>query len=423
MRYQQHSVTAFAPLRLCVSVLLICLTLAVSGRTDVEAVEATQQDSSLRKACEYLWLQQAKDGGWHSRQYAVMRSGQSLTPFVLHSLLKVPDSVCPRPEGAVERALEFIRKHIGENGAIGHADPDIAEYPVYSTAYALMCLGIAGTDDDAALRNRMETFLRSAQFREANGFDRNHPAFGGWGFDAPRRPGDPGHMDLAHTRRVLQALANCAPCVAVMSTIRADAQAFLYIVQKHPTAAASQPLIEGFSATTAEVPFDGGFYFSPVVLAANKGREEFKEANYFRSYATATCDGMLALLAAGVPQGDERVVKAIGWLRAHDDLTHPQGVPIDHSEPWGEAIRFYHYAVRAEAYAALNWPGEWKQQLRKEVVRQQKADGSFRNDVSPLMKEDDPILCTALAVVALKHCLENGGGGDAPVRETGCGVY
>jgi hypothetical protein len=125
-----------------------------------------------------------------------------------------------------------------------------------------------------------------------------------------------------------------------------------------------------------------------------------------------------------VTRSDERVVRAVEWLRSHDDLTYPQGVPTDHPEPWGEAIRFYHYAVRAETYAALNWPGDWKTRLAAEIARHQAADGSFRNDASPLMKEDDPLLCTALATIALTRC-QNGtseelspraGGEDAPAR-------
>jgi hypothetical protein len=267
-----------------------------------------------------------------------------------------------------------------------------------------MCLSIAGTEDDAPLRQRMEAFLRSAQLNEANGFTRDHAAFGGWGFDAPSKPGELGHMDLAHTRRALQALAMCRPCVAVMTTVRTDAQEFLRVVQKHPGAADRQPFIEGFSAAAGQPPYDGGFYFSPVVAAANKGREEFSEAKHYRSYATATCDGILALVAAGVPREDERLVKAIDWLNAHDDLAYPEGVPTDHPEPWGEAIRFYHYAVRAEAYAALDWPGDWRKKLANLVAKQQAPNGSFRNDASPLMKEDDPILCTALAAIALTHC-------------------
>src|SRR5579859_1254086 len=45
---------------------------------------------ALIRACRYLWSQQAEDGGWHSRTYGLLRSGQSLTPFVLNALLQVP---------------------------------------------------------------------------------------------------------------------------------------------------------------------------------------------------------------------------------------------------------------------------------------------------------------------------------------------
>jgi hypothetical protein len=199
-------------------------------------------------------------------------------------------------------------------------------------------------------------------------------------------------MDLAHTRRVLSLLHRVGRVrnEDLDFNRRAIAQQFLARLQKHGT-----PY------------FDGGFYFSTVVAAANKGREEKQgEGAIFRSYATATCDGILALLACEAPREDERIVKAVEWLRAHPDVDYPQGVPADHPEPWGEAIRYYHYSVRAEAYAALAWPGAWRREIAAVVTKSQAADGSFRNTVSPLMKEDDPVLCTALAVVALSNCLE-----------------
>jgi hypothetical protein len=109
-------------------------------------------------------------------------------------------------------------------------------------------------------------------------------------------------------------------------------------------------------------------------------------------------------LAADIPREDERVVRAIEWLRERDDISYPQGVPQSHPEPWGDAIRFYHYAVRAETYNRLDWPGDWRHKLAETVVQQQAIDGSFRNTVSPLLKEDDPLLATTLALVALTHC-------------------
>src|SRR5215813_532259 len=63
----------------------------------------------LRRAARYLWSQQADGGGFHSTTYGLLRSGQSLTPFVLCALLSVPESDSSPPRGAVERALDFIK--------------------------------------------------------------------------------------------------------------------------------------------------------------------------------------------------------------------------------------------------------------------------------------------------------------------------
>lgn len=402
----------FAPSRLCVRLFLVCCLLLASH--DVAANDATKP-AALVSAVKYLWSQQADDGGWHSPQYAVMRSGQSLTPFVLHTLLKVPESTCPRPKGGVERALDFIRSHVGEDGSIGHADPDIAEYPVYSTAYALRCLAaIKGNpsywkDSDEKLMSDMYVFLSTAQFDETHGFATTHAAYGGWGFDAARENGNPGHMDLAHTRRALQALRDAISEKSFPQFTRAEL--FLRVVQRDRGALAKPPRIQKYLFDWSNIPFDGGFFFSPIVDAANKGRFQAevggKAAPHFRSYSTATCDGILSLLAAGVPPEDRRVVTAIEWLKAHEDFDYPQGVPADDPEPWGAAIRFYHYAARAETYTVLDWPGDWRAKLSDVVGKEQAADGSFRNTASPLVKEDDPILCTALAAIALTNCQLN----------------
>ena len=47
---------------------------------------------ALERGAAYLWSRQAEDGGWHSHTYGLLRSGQSLTPFVLDALLQAPDA-------------------------------------------------------------------------------------------------------------------------------------------------------------------------------------------------------------------------------------------------------------------------------------------------------------------------------------------
>src|SRR5262249_35806637 len=79
-------------------------------------------DDSLRnalgKAVDYLWSQQSDDGAWHSPKYGVLRAGQALTPFVLHALLQAPRIILTRRGESVERAIDFIRSLVNEQGSL-----------------------------------------------------------------------------------------------------------------------------------------------------------------------------------------------------------------------------------------------------------------------------------------------------------------
>ena len=422
MNPRTRKTTDYVPVLLGVAIVLLVALGAVRllGLVPSEVVSAnpgtaepTKAKSPLLLAADYLWSRQAKDGGWHSEKYGLLRSGQALTPFVLHALLTIPEEISPARAEAVENALAFIRKHTNEEGVLGVADPDVLEYPNYATAYALRCLELVGAEEDRERIARMRSYLQSEQFTMARGFPENSPAFGGWGFGGRQPQGEPGHMDIAHTRRVLQTL-NEAKVADQQLFMRAER--FLRVVQARPqpdepraTSLRSEPQLADVEFQRAEpdsFSCDGGFYFSPVVLAANKGRDVVDEKGQFvryRSYATSTCDGVLSLLACGVSPADPRLQDATRWLREHPNLDYPAGVPTDHPEPWGEAIHFYHLAARAEVYQRLDWPGDWRNKIESLTAGAQRADGSFVNDKSHLMKEDDPYLCTALAVVALNH--------------------
>lgn len=369
-------------------------TVSVKSAEGVASPSARSTSQAQRRAVDCLWRLQSEDGGWHSETYAVMRSGQALTPFVLHALL---DAGAQRDDPRVALALRFIRSNVNRDGALGLCDADILEYPVYSTAYALRCLVRAGDVQDAELLARMADWLASMQFRRAAGFSGDQSVFGGWGFGGPRSPQKPGHMDLAHTRRALDALA----CVGRLdSQAQRDALVFLGRMQRLPRSA--DGTLSTGDAGAALAPFDGGFYFSPVVLAANKGQEPGDPVSVSRSYATATCDGALALLAAGCRRDDPRLAAARQWLIDRPRWEYPEGVPAQ-GNPWADAVYFYHLAVRAEASARLDLSGAWRGRAAAILLAEQRPDGSFCNLKSSLMKEDDPLLATALAVIALTH--------------------
>jgi len=111
----------------------------LTAATAAAACSWTRERSSLARAAQYLWAQQAADGGFHSATYGLLRSGQSLTPFVLGALLRVPAATVPAPAGAVDRAIAFIRRHTSPDGAVGVTGGD-ADYPNYATALAVDAL-------------------------------------------------------------------------------------------------------------------------------------------------------------------------------------------------------------------------------------------------------------------------------------------
>jgi prenyltransferase beta subunit len=319
------------------------------------------QPSAIERAARFLWNQQSEDGGWHSRTYGLLRSGQSLTGFVLDSLLRAPDLA---PKGGVNRALAFLDRHTDPEGAIGRKDPALADYPNYGTACAGMAFARAKRDP-----SRLIAWLRTQQFSEQTGWKPADPAFGAWGMGGSQRVAPfTGHVDLSMTRHVLQALA----AAGVREGDAAFERAKIFVERcQNP---------------------DGGFFFSTVVLEANKAGHD---GDRYRSYGTATADGILSLLAMGYPVAHPRVQSARGWLQKHHRPDGASGFTTIASARWTVGLRFYYAAMAAEAFrrSGLEPPPH-------DLERTQRPDGSWVNSEN-LVKEDDPLIATSFAIRAL----------------------
>ena len=169
--------------------------------------------SALKQATDYLWAQQSEDGGFHSKTYGLLRSGQSLTPFVLGALLdfssKAPSDSAAllHPRGAVERALTFIKANTKADGTLGLMNDTAADYPNYATALAVSALVKSRSPGYESSIEPMVAQLRAQQFSEDNGWRPQDAPYGGWGMGGPiHRPPEAGHVDLSMTRYVLEAL-------------------------------------------------------------------------------------------------------------------------------------------------------------------------------------------------------------------------
>lgn len=380
-------------MRNLILVLALCSTLFGCSQSEPTA------SGRLAQAAEYLWSQQAEDGGWHSEVHGILRGGEAWTPFVMNALMQVPESVFPAPEEGIERGLQFIREHVNRNGVLGLSNPAVMEYPNYATAYALKVFAEIGAQEDSSLVRRMSDYLEGQQFTEQRGITSDHVAYGSWGFGETNLPdGQIGHVDLSHTRRVLQGLQ--AAGLADSATFQ-HARIYLRFIQKNPEDQRSQPPGNVLSDSSI---YDGGFYSSPTAEGMNKGcaaQSEEGEPLYFRSYATTTADGLLGLLASGLETDNPAVQDAADWLRAHPQWEAPEGIPEDDAGQWHRVMFFYHIAVRSEAYAAIGEAGAWQEQVQAVLAPHQHEDGHFSNPDGAPNKEDDPLLATAMMVETL----------------------
>jgi hypothetical protein len=318
------------------------------------AVACGRRDNSdLARAVRWLWSQQSDDGGWHSKTYGLLRSGQSLTPFVLDALLSVPHDQ-PR----VDKAFEFLKRYTNGDGSLGLSDSAGPDYPNYATGLAVRVAARLKRDASPWI-----ACLRAQQFAEENGWSPSDPVYGAWGIGGERRrPPEAGHVDLAMTRYVLEGLAAAGipPSDPVMQ------KALVYVKRcQNP---------------------DGGFFFSTVNLDTNKAGDV---RGKYRSYGTTTCDGLLAMRAAHRQLDDAH---AMEWLKRNHLEERAPGFDIEPARMgWSDGLRFYYAAAITRAMREL-----------PVILPPQRDDGSFANR-NNLVKEDDPLIATAFAVRVLCH--------------------
>ena len=366
--------------------LLLCV--ALLGRCAEPQATRPPGDEAAARAAAWLWAQQAEDGGWHSATYGLLGSGQALTPFVLEALLALPPQVAPRPRGGVGRALAFLRERTDADGALGLADPDIADYPCYATSLALRVLQQVDADEDAALRARMEGWLLSQQLGDALGWTPSDAVYGAWGIGGvPRRPPHAGHIDLSMTRHVLEALAPLDPRRAEVRACRRAARHFVERVR-----------VRGDDPSDTR-----GFYFTPVLPEKNKAGP--RAGGGYEPYGTTNADGLLALLAIGFAPRDPKVRGALAPLVAAHRVDRTPGPETLVTSGWAAATVFYSRAAAARVFARLGVEEapagrDWRAALVAVLVAEQADDGRFVGH-DARMKEDDPLIATPLALRAL----------------------
>jgi squalene-hopene/tetraprenyl-beta-curcumene cyclase len=378
------------------------------GSPELSRVERIDQD--LSSSARFLLGVQSADGGWHSDVYGPFREGPSLTPLVLRALLALPAG--KEVEECCRQGAAYLASHVRGDGTI-EAGPHGIAYPVYTAAGAALVLSQPCNASHRKARDAWLDYLRARQLTEERGWQPADKPYGGWGYSprVPRKP-PPGaplppltESNLSATRFALDALRAAGD--------QADGPAFhkALVFMRRCQNYSDDP-------SQREAAYDdGGFFFiyddpvrnkAGVVVKDRAGRERYA------SYGSTTADGLRALLLCGRPPEDARVVAARAWLERNfrGDL-HP-GRYVEDREHNREAVYYYYccavaLALRAAGMEELETSGgkvRWAEMLADQLVRRQRPDGSWSNPLVP-QREDDPLVATPLAALALASCRES----------------
>jgi len=295
------------------------------------------------KAMSWLLERQSPDGAWRSDTYGAFRDGRALTPVVLRTL----------PHGdAAAKACQWL---------LDHGEKLLDDYPVHLASALLECA------------TRFRELGPLATTARARLLALQCPGSGGWSY-SPQPPTDESvpmqQANLSATAMAIDGLR--AAGMAADDPLLSKAAAFIRTCQNH---------------ASGEAAFDDGGFFQ---LAADPSRNKAGGAGKdrhgvtrYRSYASATADGLRAMLLCGETPDSPSVRAAVRWLQLNPGKTPPD---------------LKYYTARSIAKTARLLPE--LAPCIPDLSASRQADGSWRNPAGE-MREDCPFVATALALASL----------------------
>jgi hypothetical protein len=344
------------------------------------------RDHAMANGAMWLIEKQSPDGAWRSDVYASFKSGTALTPWVVVALQSShePGALPLIGRDPVGDGCDWIANQVKADGSLEGAAKGDLDYPVYTAALAVIALSHPEQKKHEKARDAYLKFLLSHQLTEQNGWKREERQYGGWGYCRllPKRPA-PGTFSPPLVESNLSATVFALEALRVAGVkdkeVYAKVLAFVRRCQNS----------------------DGGFHFiydDPVRNKAGEIQPRASSRDAFNSYGSATADGLRALRLAGETDAT-RIEAAEKWLRTNFRADKHPGKYLPNHEPNRDAVYFYYAASVSKAWDDR----EAKSKLVSELVARQNADGSWAN-ARNLVREDDPLVATANAVVALANC-------------------
>jgi hypothetical protein len=311
-----------------------------------------------------------------------MQCGAGNTALIVYALAHLPERHHASCRNMLNRAFDFLLRDLDHSGFV-RGSGAVVDYPLDATALTLAALNRIHPHSHREAASRMAAFLCQTQVLQNDTNSPSHRDHGGW---SPTAGIDPpllsfGRTNLATTSRALTAL-----------TSNRDSP--------RPDFDAALSFIERCHSPAKDAPDAGGYFFSPHPDdPLNKAGTS--DEGTPRPYGTAVIDGARALIACGGVD-DPRLRDALHWLEAHSSVRAVPGFEDEQTESWGAALWHYYAASLAELSRQVDSP-HLRQQARQfaEILRARQSPSGWWSNPQPDMREDDPLIATAFALIAL----------------------
>lgn len=362
----------------------------------------TAGNVSLRLEIEHAidrglnWLatqQDGETGAWSETDYP------ALTALPVAAFLGDPSrdaNADLSPE--LIKGLEFIASKARRGGGIYGKG-----LATYNTALSMMALIQSGRDEYiGAVRSGRQFLINQQQDYDVQGV--NDSEFdGGIGYG-----GSYAHSDLSNTHLALEALYYSKRLLADSATVTSEEESFeldwdaaiAFVSMSQNTDETAKKL--EFAAVNDENR--GGFVYFPGDSKA--GEDELPDGKKvaLRSYGSMSYAGLLSFIYAELDRDDPRVAAVMTWLGRNFSVDENPGLKSQ------GLYYYYHTMAKALAAAGVNelplsdgGSVDWREVLAVKLFDLQQEDGSWINEGSSRWWENDRVLVTAYAVLALEH--------------------
>lgn len=346
------------------------------------AVPALAQDDaaavSFNKGLAWLAGQQQDDGAFGKRKGA--RVGY--TALVIQAWNVAPQKVKeqnPDFSGRMEKAAVWLAGQQQPEGFIA----DGPEYHNYSTSLAVEALASYDRARFEPVVSKAAAYLKELQATETRKFDKDkHLTYGGFGYGSTLRP------DLSNTWFALSALK----AAGVEESDPVWSKAVIYIKRCQNSSEVNDQPYAGDDGGAMYLPNDS--------TAGTMTSRDGKTVN--KSFGSMTAAMLSSYLLCGEKADALPVSLAAKWLGENFSVKENP----NHNKEGMQGL-FYYYRTLSAAltqYGKDDFFGhDWKKLLAAQLVSLQSPEGFWVNTESRF-NENDPVLCTSYALVALGRC-------------------